>query len=64
MLDRIIGNGHLKSNEQNQHFAELIYTHICLYTHAVVIQRGLPSLERKLERFVTEKWKKRSAKLE
>ena len=50
-------------NEQNQHFAELRQK-VCLYTHAVVFQRGLPSLDSRLERFVTKKWKKVSAKLE
>ena len=30
-------------NEQNQYFAELRQK-VCLYTHAVVLQRGLPSL--------------------
>ena len=32
---------------------------MCLYIHAVVLQRGLPSLDGKLERFVTKKWEKR-----
>ena len=45
-------------NEQNQHFAELSQK-VCLCTHVVVLQRGLPSLDGKLERFVTKKWKKR-----
>ena len=45
-------------NEQNQHFAKLRQK-VCLYVHVVVIQRGLPSLDGKLERFVPKKWKKR-----
>ena len=44
-------------NEQNQHFAELRQK-VCLYTHVVVLQRGLPSLDGKLEHFVTKKYKK------
>ena len=43
--------------EQNQHFAELRQK-VCLYIHVVVLQRGLPSLDGKLERFVTKKWQK------
>ena len=46
------------TNEQNQHFAELKQK-VCLNIHVVVLQRGLPSLDGKLERFVTKKWKKR-----
>ena len=45
-------------NEQNQQFAEL-RQNVCLYIHVLVLQRGLPSLDGKLERFVTKKWKKR-----
>ena len=45
-------------NEQNQHFAELRQK-ICLYIHVVVLQRGLPSLDDKLECFVKRKWTKR-----
>ena len=45
-------------NEQNQHFAELRQTLICLYKHVKVLLRCLPSLDRKLERFVIKKWKK------
>ena len=32
------------SNEQNQHFAELRQK-VCSYKHAVVLLRGLPSLD-------------------
>ena len=46
------------TNEQNQHFVEL-RQNVCLYIHVVVLQRGLPSLDGKLERFVTKKGKKR-----
>ena len=46
------------TNEQYQHFAEL-RQNVCLYIHVEVFQRGLPSLDGKLERFVTKKWKKR-----
>ena len=46
------------TNEQNQHFA-VLRQKVCLYIHAVVLQRGLPSLDCKLERFVTKKWEKR-----
>ena len=45
-------------NEQNQRFAELRQK-VCLYKHVIVLQRGLPSLDGKLERFVTKKWVKR-----
>ena len=45
-------------NKQNQHFAELRQK-VCLYIHVLVLQRGLPSLEGKLERFVPKKWEKR-----
>ena len=44
-------------NEQNQHFAELRQK-VCLYLHAVVLLRGLPSLEGKNKRFVGKKSKK------
>ena len=43
-------------NEQNLHFAQL-RKKVCLNTHAVVLQRGFPSLDSKLKRFVTKKWK-------
>ena len=45
-------------NEQNHHFAELRQK-VCLYIHVLVLQRGLPNLECKLERFVPKKWEKR-----
>ena len=45
-------------NEQNQYFAELRQK-ICLFIHAVVLQRGFPSLEGKNEFFVGKKRKKR-----
>ena len=48
----------MEPNEQNQHFAELRQK-VCLYMHALVLQRGLQSLDGKLELFVTKKWKKR-----
>ena len=44
-------------NEQNQHFAEFGQK-VCLYIHILVLQRGLPSLDGKLECFVTKRWKK------
>ena len=47
----------METNEQNQHFAELRQK-VCLYIHVEVLQRCLPSLDDKLERFVTKKWKK------
>ena len=47
-------------NEQNQHFVELRQK-VCLHIHAVVLQRGLPSLEGKNELFVGKKRKKRLA---
>ena len=45
-------------NEQNQHFAEL-RQNIRLYIHLVVLLTCLPSLDGKLERFVTNKSGKR-----
>ena len=42
-------------NEQNQHFAELRQK-ICLHIYVVVLLTCLPSLDGKLERFVTKKW--------
>ena len=50
-------------NEQKQHFAELRQK-VYLYKHVVVLQRGLPSLDCKLERFVRKKMEKAIAKLE
>ena len=47
-------------NEQNQHFAELRQK-VCLYIHAVVLLRGLPSLEGKNNLFVGKKREKRLA---
>ena len=47
-------------NEQNQHFAELRQK-VCLYIHAVVLLRGLPSLVGKNELFMGNKRKKRLA---
>ena len=44
-------------NEQNQHFAELRQK-ICLHIYVVVLLTCLPSLDGKLERFVTKKWQK------
>ena len=49
--------------EQNQHFAEL-RKEVCLYIYVVVLQRGVPSLDGKLECFVTKKVGKAVAKLE
>ena len=48
-------------NGQNQHFAELRQK-VCLHIHAVVLLRGLPSLEGKNELFVGKKRKKLLAK--
>ena len=45
------------TNEQNQHFAELRQK-ICLHIYVVVLLTCLPSLEGKLEHFVTKKWQK------
>ena len=45
-------------NEQNQHFAELRQK-ICLHIYVVVLLTCLPSLDGKLERFVTKKWQTR-----
>ena len=42
------------TNEQNQHFA-VLRQKVSLYIHVVVLQSGLPSLDGKLERFVTKK---------
>ena len=58
--DRIVGNGQIL---QYQHFAE-VRQKICLYIHVVVLQRGLPCLDDKLERFVTKKVEKAVAKHE
>ena len=44
-------------NEQNQHFAELRQK-VCSYKHVVLLLRCLPSLDSKLERFVTKKWRR------
>ena len=49
-------------NGQNYHFAELRQK-VCLYIHAVVLLRGLPSLKGKSELFVGKKMKKLLAKL-
>ena len=46
-------------NGQNQHFADLSSS-----IHDLVLQRGLISLDGKLERFVSKKMKKAVAKLE
>ena len=48
---------------QNQHFAELRHK-VCSSIHDLVLQRGLPGLDGKLERFVKKKMKKAVAKLE
>ena len=48
-------------NGQNQHFAELRQK-VCLYIHAVVLLRGLSSLDGKNELFVGKKRKKLLAK--
>ena len=55
-----LANFTMGPNEQNQHFAELRQK-VCLYIHAVVLLRGLPSLEGKNELFVGKKRKKRLA---
>ena len=49
------------SNKQNQHFAGLRQK-VCLYIHAVVHLRGLPSLDGINEYFVGKKRKKLLAK--
>ena len=46
---------------QNEHFAQLSQK-VCLYIHAVVLLRGLPSLECKDELFVGKTRKKLLAK--
>ena len=46
------------TNEQNQHFG-VLRQKVSLYIHVEVLQSGLPSLDGKLERFVTKKWEKR-----
>ena len=46
-----LANFTMGPNEQNQHFAELRHK-VCLYIHAVVLLRGLPSLNGKNELFV------------
>ena len=59
----IVGNGQILQmgpNEQNQHFAELRQK-VCSYIHAVVLLRGLPSLDGKNELFVGKKEEKRLA---
>ena len=48
----------MEPNEQNQHFVKLKQK-VCLYIHVVVLLTCLPSLDGKLERFVTKEWKKR-----
>ena len=50
-------------NGQNQHFAELRQK-LCSSIHDLVLQRDLPSVDGKLERFVTKKMKKAVAELE
>ena len=45
------------TNEQNQHFV-VFRQKVSLYIHVVVLQSSLPSLDGKLECFVTKKWKK------
>ena len=49
-------------NEQNQHFAEF-RQNICIYIHVVVLLTCVPSLDEKIERFVTKKVAKVIAKL-
>ena len=44
-------------NGQNQHFGELRQK-VCLYIHAVVLIRGMPSLEGKNKLFVGKKEEK------
>ena len=46
------------TNEQNQYFA-VMRQKVSLCIHVVVLQSGLPSLDGKLEHFVTKIWKKR-----
>ena len=47
----------MEPNGQNQHFTE-VRQKVCSSIHYLVHQRGLPSLNSKLERFVTKKMKK------
>ena len=50
-------------NEHNQHFEELRQK-VCLNIHVLVLQRSLPSLDGKIECFVTKKWEILVAELE
>ena len=50
-------------NEQNQYLAELRQK-VRLYIHAVVLQRGFPSLEGKHEFFVGKKEEKAVSQLQ
>ena len=52
----------MRPNEQNQHFAELSQK-VYLYIHIVVLLRYMPSLDGKVERFVTNTMEKVVAKL-
>ena len=49
-------------NGHNQHFAEL-RQEVCSSIHDSVLQRGLRSLDGKIERFVSKKMKKAVAEL-
>ena len=46
------------TNVQNRYFA-VLRQNVSLYIHVVVLQSVLPSLDGKLDRFVTKKWKRR-----
>ena len=64
--DRNVGNVQILQQElmsKKQHFA-VMRQKVSLYIHVVVLQSGLPSLDGKLERFVTKKMEKAIAKLE
>ena len=55
LLD-LVAHFTIRTNEQNQHFAELRQK-VCLYIHVVVLLTCLPSLDGKLERFVKKNGK-------
>ena len=57
----IVGNVHILQQEliSKINILQCWDKKVSLYIHVVVLQSGLPSLDDKLERFVTKKWKKR-----
>ena len=65
MRDRIVGNWQiLQWDLMSKSTFGGVEKKVSLYVHAVVLPRGFPILDGKIERFVTKKWKKRSAMLE